>query len=97
MHVPVQRLPQVLLAVEAVRLQYIGNATVEALDHAIGTRRLGLDQTVFNVQLLTRLVKHMPAAGFTLTAGKQSIGELRAIVGEYLGDPDWASLVQCFA
>ena len=94
-HVPVQRLTQVLLAVESVRLQYIGNATVETFNHAVGARRFRLDQAVLNVQLLACLVKHVLAAGLALTAGKQPIGELRAIVGQHLGDPDRASLVHC--
>jgi hypothetical protein len=33
---------QVFLAVESVRLEYIGYASIETLDHAIGTWRSGL-------------------------------------------------------
>jgi hypothetical protein len=40
------------------------------------------------------LVKHMFTTGFTLTAGKQAIGELFAIVGQHLTDldrtPSWS-------
>jgi hypothetical protein len=57
--VPVQRLRQVLLAVESARLEYISHAAIEALNHVIGARRLGLGQTVLNTQLLTRLIKHV--------------------------------------
>jgi hypothetical protein len=44
-----------------------------------------------DIELLARLVKHMPAAGFTLTAGKQPIGELLAVVRQDLGNPDRAT------
>jgi hypothetical protein len=72
-HVSVQRLRQVLLAVESVRLEHIGNAAIEALDHAIGLRRSGLGQAVFDIELLACLVKHVPTTGFTLTAGNRLI------------------------
>jgi len=54
----------------------------------------GLDQDVFNVQPLARLIRHVLAAGLTLAAGKQAIGGLLANVSQHLGDPDWASAVQ---
>jgi len=85
---------KIFLVVEAVRLEYIGNAAIEALDHAIGARRSGLDQAVLDIEPPTRLVKHVPAAGFTFTAGKQPIGELLAVVGQDLGNLDRTGLLR---
>ena len=94
-HVPVQRLRQVLQAVETVHLEHIGNAAIEALDHAIGARRSGFGQAELDIELLACLIKHVSTTGFRLAAGKQPIGELLAVVGQDLGDSDRAGLVQC--
>jgi hypothetical protein len=70
---PVQHLRQILLAVELVRLEHIGNAAIEMLDHAVGAWCSGLDQVVLDTELMARLVKHMLATGLPLA---QTIREL---------------------
>ncbi len=93
-HVAQQRAVQIFLAVKAMRVQDIGNATVETLDHAVGSGCPGLGQAVLDAQLLTQQIKLMLAAGLALAAGKQAIGELLAVVGQQPGDLDGTSLVQ---
>jgi len=75
-----QRLRHVLGAVEAVGSEEIGNAAIEALDHAVGLRCAGLGQAVFYAQRLTEPIKLMLPARFTRFAGKQASGELLAVV-----------------
>ena len=93
-HVAHERLLQIFGAVEAVGLQDIGNAPVEAFDHAIGSGCPGLGQPVLYAQLLAQLVELMVATGLALTTGKEAIGELLAVVGQHSGDLDRAGLVQ---
>ena len=52
MHVALQGLPHVLAGYETVRLEYIANAPIEALDHAVGLGCSGFRQPVLNAQLL---------------------------------------------
>ncbi|OOH87652.1 hypothetical protein BMF38_04260 [Comamonas kerstersii] len=49
---PVQRLFQILCAVEVVRAQYLTQAAMEALDHAVGFWRPGLGEPMFYPQCL---------------------------------------------
>lgn len=93
-HVAHQCLLQIFSTVEAVGLEDIGNAAIKALDHAIGPRRSGLGETMLDPQRLAQLVKLVVATGLTLTAGKETIGELLAVVGQHLGDRDGVSFVQ---
>src|SRR6218665_165081 len=90
-----QGLLHVLAAVEPVGLQDIRYATIEPLDHAVGSRRPGLGQPMLYAQRLAQLVELMVATGLAFAVGKQSVGELLAVVGQQLVDPDRASLVQC--
>ena len=90
-----QGLLHVLAAIEPVRLEHIGNAAIESFDHAIGSRCSGLGQPVFDSQFLAQPVELMVAAGLALPAGKQTVRELLAVVGQQLGDPDRTGLVQC--
>ena len=60
-HVAQQRLLQILTAGEAVGFEHIGNAPIEALDHAIGLGRAWLGQAMLNVQRLAQLIKLMVA------------------------------------
>ena len=46
----VQRRLQIMCAVEAVRLEHLGQAPIEALDHAVGLGVFGLGQSVIDVQ-----------------------------------------------
>ena len=73
--------------------EHIGNAPIEALDHAIGSGRAWFGQAMFNAQGLAQLIKLMVARGLALTAGKQPVGELFAVVGQYFLHLDWARLV----
>ena len=50
-HVAHERLLQIFTTGESVCLEHIGNAPIEALDHAVGARRAWFGQAVFNVQL----------------------------------------------
>ena len=74
--------------------QQIGNAPIEALDHAVGAGRAWFGQAVLNVQGLTQLIKLMVARGLMRATGKQPVGELLAIVGQNFLHLDRASLVQ---
>ena len=80
-HIAQQGLLHVLAAVEPVGLEHIGDAAIESLDHAIGSRGPGLGQSVLDAQLLAQLVELMVAAGLALAAGKQAVRELLAVVG----------------
>jgi hypothetical protein len=93
-HVTHERLLQILTTGEPVGFEHIGNAPTKALDHPVGSGRAWPGQAVFNAQGLTQLVKLMVARGLALTAGKQSVGELLAVVGQDLLHPDRTSLVQ---
>ena len=61
---------------------------------AIGSGRAWLGQAMFDVQGLERLIKLMVARGLALSAGKQSIGEPLAVVGQNFLYLDRSSLVQ---
>ena len=61
------------------------NASVEALDPAVGLRVARRDQPVLCAQALAALVKFIPAAGLFALA-HESIPELAAVVGRPLGD-----------
>jgi hypothetical protein len=74
-------------AVETRLLQQLGDAAVEARDHAIGLRMAWWRQAVFDVGLAAGPVKHMAPAWFLALAIK-AVGELRTIVGQDLGDFD---------
>lgn len=93
-HVTHERLLQILATGESMRFEYIGNAPIEAFDHAVGSGRAWLSQAVLNVQCLAQLVKLMVARGLALTAGKQPVGELFAVIGQNFLHLDRASLVQ---
>ena len=94
-HIAQQGLLHVLATVESMGLEHIGNAAIESLDHAIGSGRPGLGQSVLDAQLPAQLIELMVAAGFAFLAGKQAVRELLAVVGQQLGDPERTGLVQC--
>jgi len=93
-HIPHQGLLQILAAVKAVRLEHICNAPIETLDHAIGSGRPGFGQSVFNAQGLAQLIKLVLTRGLALSARKESVRELLAVVGQQLLNPERAGLVQ---
>lgn len=93
-HVAHQGLLQILPTVESMRFEHVGNAPVEALNHAIGSGRSGLGQPVLNAQGLAERVKFMVARGLTFAAGKQPVGQLLAVIGQQLFDLQRTRLVQ---
>ena len=93
-HVTHERLLQMFTTGESIRFEHIGNAPIEALNHGVGSGHAWLGQAVFNVQCLAQLVKLVVARGLALTAGKQPVGELFAVVGQNFLHLDRASLVQ---
>ncbi len=93
-HITQQRLLQILTAAEWVGVQYIGNTAVEALHHAIGFRHARFGKPVFYAKYNAQPVEFVVSAGFALTAGKQTIREFLAVVGQQLIDLDRAGLVQ---
>ena len=94
-HIPHQRLPHVLGAVETVGLENIRNAAIKTFHHAIGLWRSRLGQSVLYVQRLAKSIKLMFPAGLPLPTGKQAVREFLAVVGQQLLNSDRASLVQC--
>jgi hypothetical protein len=93
-HVTHERMLKILTAGKLVRFEYISNAPIEALNHAIGSGRAWLGQAVFNAQGLAQLVKLKVARGLALKAGKQPVSELLAVVGQDFLHLDLTSLVQ---
>ena len=93
-HVTHERLLQILTTGESMRFEHIGNAPIKAFDHAIGSGRAWLGQAMFNVQGLAQLIKLMVPRGLALTAGKQPVGELFAVVSQNFLHLDRTSLVQ---
>jgi hypothetical protein len=93
-HVPHERLFQIFTTGESMCSEHIGNAPIEAFDHAIGSGRAWLGQAMFNAQGLAQLVKLVLARGLTLTAGKQAVGERLAIVGQDFLHLDRTSIAQ---
>ncbi len=91
-HVPMQRLAQILGAVEAVRLQHLLEPAVEPLDHPVGARRAGLGQPVFDAQAVAQQVEFVVSRGFLGSAAEQPVGELLAVVGEHGLDHERRSL-----
>ena len=69
---------------KAVGLEHIGNAPIEALDHAVGLRRPRLGQAVLDAQGLTQLIKLMRSTGLALSAAKQTVSELFSVVCQQL-------------
>ena len=67
---------------ESRGFEIIGNAAIKAFDYSLGLRRAWLGQAMFNVQGLAQLIILMVTRGLVLTAGKQTVGELLAIVGQ---------------
>ena len=77
---PVQRLLQVLCAVEVVRAKHLTQSSIEAFNHTVGLWRLGLGQPVFDPQCLAQLVELVLACGLAAATAKQPVCELLAVV-----------------
>ena len=93
-HVSHKRLLHIFTTGEPMGFQHIGNAPIEALEHAVGEGRAWFGQAVLNVQGLAQLIKLMVARGLTRATGKQPVGKFLAIVGQNFLHFDWASLAQ---
>ena len=72
---------QFLAGTEVMRAQQIGNASIEALDHAIGLRMFGLGQAVVNTPSRTQLIKGVCARGRALPRGDEAVAEFLAVAG----------------
>lgn len=88
----VQRLLQILRTVEVVRAQHLAEPAIEALNHAIGLRRLGLGQSVLNPQSLAQLIELVLPCGRTAAIAKQPVCELFAVVRQDGANPERRSL-----
>ena len=89
---PVQRLLQVLSAVEVVRAKYLTQSSIEAFNHAVGLRRLGLGEPMFDAQAFAQLIEFVLSRGLTAAASKQSVCELFAVVREDGAYLEWRRL-----
>ena len=89
-----ESLLQVEGAVEAVGFQHIGDAPVEALDHAVGLGRFRRGQPVLDAKLGAEMVELMVLRGGACPGRKEPIGELFSVIGQCFGDPDRAGPMQ---
>ena len=94
-YVAQQCLLQIQPTLEAMAFEDIGNSPIEAFDHAIGARRSGLGQPVFNAQAGTQQIELMLSCGLARSRCKKPICELLAVVGEHLLNAHRTSLVHC--
>ncbi len=62
---------RVLVGEEVVGFEDVGDAAIEAFNHAICLRAVGLSEAVFNAEGLAELVERMLAGGLALGAGQQ--------------------------
>ena len=81
-HVAMQCLAQILGAVEPVRLQLLLKHAVEPLYHAVGLRRAGLGEPVFDAQAVAQEFELVLARGVLGAAAEQAVGELLTVVGQ---------------
>ena len=63
--------------------QHLGDATVEAFDHAVGLRVFGLDQAMVDAVVGAGPVEDVLAGGLALAGGAKAVGELFAVVGQH--------------
>ena len=78
----VERLLQVLGAVEVVGVEHLRDAPVEALDHAVGLRVLGLREAVLDAQGLAQRIEAVLARSVLGPNAEGAVRELAPIVGE---------------
>jgi hypothetical protein len=89
-----ERLLQIVPALEVPRTEHLGDASVEAFDHAVGLGSSDRCQAVLDAQCLAELVKAVISRRLALSRGEQSVGELLAVVGEDRADPKGCGGVQ---
>ena len=59
---------------EGGRFQHLGDAAVEALDHAVGLRVPGLDQAMLDAAGGAGLIEGVPAGRLALAGGAEAVG-----------------------
>ena len=74
----------------------LANPAIETLNHAIGLRVFGLDQTVLNAFCLTYLIKRMLAGGFAFSVGDKAIRNSLPLSVSTLVMIKGAFLMSCF-
>lgn len=84
--IPQRGLHHVLARAEVTGFDHIADPAIEAPRHAVGLRRSGLAQAMLNAKVLAQHIKLMVTTDLALTASKQSLKELLAVVGQPLGD-----------
>ena len=65
---------------EVMALKHILDTTVEPLDHAVGLRRSGRRQAVFDVQFSAESIELMLPRFYPLAQTKQAVGKLFSVV-----------------
>ena len=94
-HLSHECLLQIFTIGKSVCLEHIGNAPIEAVDHAVGALRVRFGQAVFNLQGLAQLIEVIAGQVLALMAGEQPVNELLAAVGYDFLHLDRARLLQC--
>jgi len=78
---------QVLGGVEAGGGQNVGDAPVEAFDHAVGLGSFGLvSRSVLDAVVGTDPIEGMGTGRLVLAGGTEAISKFLAVVGEHLAD-----------
>ncbi len=66
--------------------QNIGNAAIEAFDHAVGLWGPGLDEAMLDTVIGADSIEGVGAGRVALAGGAEAVGKLLAVVGEELVD-----------
>ena len=74
---------QVASGDERGAFQDLGDAAVEAFDHAVGLGVMGFDEAMVDAVGGTGLVEDVLAGGRALAGGAEAVGELFAVVGQH--------------
>ena len=67
---------------ERCGFQHLGDATIAALDHAVGLWVFGFDQPVVDAVLGAGLIEGVLAGGLALAGGAKAVGERLAAISE---------------
>jgi hypothetical protein len=82
------------VGVQAGRGEDFGDAPVEALDHAVGLRTVGLDEAVGDTLGGAEPVARVDSGGRSFARGTEAVDKLLAVIGEELGDFERGGLDQ---
>jgi len=69
-----------------VSAQDVGDAAIEAFDHAVGLRSSGLDKPMLDVVVGADPIEGVGTGWLALGGGAEAIGKFLAVVGEDRGD-----------